>query len=79
MKLNRIELPKPDRPHGHSRKQVLAICRKHKIHHKTFWKAFGVNTCAVDKDGLINYYTCDIERTLAVILKYRRVSSLEWD
>lgn len=59
----KYKLPKPDGKYGHTRKQVLKICRDLKIHHKKFWKAFGVNTCALDGKE-INYYTCDIERTL---------------
>jgi hypothetical protein len=57
-------LPIPEHEYGYTKKQVLQICRERKIHHKKFWLAFGVNTCAVDKEMGIIYYSVDVERTL---------------
>lgn len=58
-------LPKPKHEYGFTRDQVLEICRERKIHHKTFWKAFGINTCLRDEKMGTIYYRCDIERALA--------------
>lgn len=49
---------------GYTREEILAICRERKIHHKRFWKAFGVNTVAVADDGTLRYYPVDVERAL---------------
>lgn len=57
-------LPEPDLKYGHSKEQVLRICRERGIHYKKFWSAFGVNTCAIDEEGRTCFYTCDIERAL---------------
>lgn len=59
-----MSLPPPDAQYGHTWKQVLKICRDRGIHWKTFAKAFGRNTCSIDDNGEINYYTCDIEKAL---------------
>lgn len=59
-----MSLPIPIHPYGYTRKQVLQICRERKIHHKKFWSAFGVNTCAVDEKLGTIYYVCDVEKTL---------------
>ena len=57
-------LPTPQHPYGYTKKQILQICRERKIHHATFWKAFGVNTCTVDdKLGTI-YYPVDVKKAL---------------
>ena len=57
-------LPKPKHRLGYSKEEVLKICRERKIHHATFWKAFGVNTCSLAEDGKPRYYVCDVERAL---------------
>ena len=57
-------LPKPSHKYGYTKKEVLDICRERKIHHNTFWKAFGVNTCMLDKELGVIYYPCDVEKTL---------------
>jgi len=75
-----VKLPKPSHKFGYTRKEILDIIRPLKIHHKKFWKAFGVNTCMIDeKTGEAIFYPCDVERALAKILKYRKVSVWEWD
>lgn len=67
--------------YGMTRTEIHEMLRELEIHHKTFWKAFGVgNTCMYDeasKQGI--YYYCDIEKALATILKYRNVYLAEMD
>lgn len=60
---NLNKLPKPDLPYGYSATMVVSICEERGIDVGEFWDKFGVNTCAVT-DGKINYYPCDVERTL---------------
>lgn len=57
-------LPSPKDPMGYTEKEIFEICRKRHIERKTFWKAFGVNTVAVAKDGTSRFYRCDIEQAL---------------
>jgi len=73
------KLPKPDRPYGHSGKQIQNILRELKIVSHDFWKAFGVNTVTVEKDGTYNYYTCDIERALFDVTKGKFGVAHAWD
>lgn len=74
-----MKLPTPDAQYGHSREQVEWICQQHNIPMEKFWDEFGVNTAALDDKGQVNYYGCDIERTLARILRYRKVTIEEMD
>lgn len=74
----KLKLPKSHHPWGYTRKEILAILRKHKIHHATFWMKFGVNTCGYIGNESI-FFTCDVERTLAKILGYRKVCVEEED
>lgn len=77
------DLPKPKHSeHGYTNREVLDIIRPYKIHHKTFWSKFGVNTCGlkeIDGKQEMIFYPVDIERTLALCLRYRKVSIEEWD
>ena len=57
-------IPKSKDPLGYTQEEILAICKERKIKPKLFNKEFGVNTCAVGKDGKPRYYSCDIERAL---------------
>ena len=57
-------IPKPKDKMGYSREEILKICRDRKIHHETFWKAFGVNTVSVADDGTSRFYALDVERAL---------------
>lgn len=62
-----MKLPKPKSDIGFSREEILEICRSQKIHHKTFWKAFGINTVGVEVVNGKNearMYVCDVERAL---------------
>lgn len=63
-KKSKFKFPKPDRKYGHSPNQVLFILKELGLDPKKWDKMFGVNTVAVDDDGVINYYTCDIEKAL---------------
>jgi hypothetical protein len=71
-------LPKPEHEYGYTRKQILQICKDRKIHHKKFWSAFGVNTCAVDEKLGTIYYPCDVERALYNLGQKDGVNHL-WD
>jgi hypothetical protein len=75
-----MRLPPPRYGRGYTKEEVLTILRWFKVHHARFWKAFGVNTCGVcDCGKTVYYYPCDVERALAEILKYRKVSLAEFD
>lgn len=73
-------MPLPALTHrlGYSKAEVLKICRDHKVHHATFWKAWGVNTVAIDETGQTRYYPCDIERALYQLKKKDGVNHV-WD
>ena len=74
-----MALPKSKHELGYTISEVLDIIRPLKIHHKTFWKKFGVNTGAVDDDGQLLVYGCDIERTIHMCLEKRDMYEWEWD
>jgi len=74
-----IKLPKPKHKYGYTADQIKEICKTYKIAQKKFWEFFGVNTCMLDKKLGSIYYPVDVERTLAFILGYRKVSLAEWD
>ena len=57
-------LPDPADPLGYTSEEISAICKQLKVDLKKFNKAFGVNTCAVGKDGRSRFYRCDVERAL---------------
>ncbi len=62
-----MDLPKPKSKLGYSRDEVLRICRERKIHHKTFWKAFGVNTVGseiINGEMEARFYVRDVEKAL---------------
>ena len=60
----RYKLKEPKDSLGYSRLEISEICLKLKIQPRKFWKAFGVNTCAVGEDGTSRFYKCDVERAL---------------
>lgn len=65
-----MALPKADGPYGYTKKLVNKICRERGVDSRKFWNHFGVNTCAIDRSSgkeVLNYYGCDIERTLYVL------------
>jgi len=75
-----IKLPKSKHKYGYTRKEILDIIRPLKIHHQTFWKKFGVNTCAIHpetKESLM--YGCDIELAIRCCLQKRDKTVWEWD
>jgi len=71
-------LPNPKDPNGYTKEEILVICRERKIHHMTFWKAFGINTCMIKKDGTLIYYQCDVESALYSLKSKDGVAHL-WD
>ena len=73
-----MSLPAPKDKLGYTKAEILAICRERKVHHATFWKAFGVNTVAVGADGTSRFYPCDVERALWSLGKKDGVFHL-WD
>jgi len=75
-----MKLPKSKHGLGYTEREVLDIIKKRGIHHKTFWKKFGVNTCAMHpetKESL--YYGCDIERTIRCCKEKRDIYWWEFD
>lgn len=58
---------------------VLARLRKEGIHHKTFWKKFGAQTCPVFEDGETGYYSGDIEQCIIWCKEKREPRVYEWD
>jgi len=73
-----MSLPSPRDPLGYCRSEILDIIRIRGIHHRTFWKAFGVNTVAVALDGTARFYRCDVERALYLLNKKDGMPHL-WD
>jgi len=57
-------LPKPKGQYGYAQDELKQICKDRGISFKKFNSTFGVNTVAIDKNGDINYYPVDVERTL---------------
>lgn len=56
-------LPKPKSKYGYSKAEIVEICKERGIKLGNFWKAFGVNTVAIENNEN-RYYTCDVERAL---------------
>ena len=77
--MKEIILPERTREWGYTKREVLNIIKKYKIHHMTFWKKFGVNTCAIDTDGQILYYACDIKTAIRCCVEKRGKYQWEWD
>jgi hypothetical protein len=61
------KLPEPKDELGYTREEIFAICKELKITKTRFNKAFGVNTCALGKDGEPRFYVCDVDRALWVL------------
>lgn len=74
-----MKLKPPKDKLGYTGYEIGAILRKYHIGSKKFWSTFGVNTVSLGEDGKPRYYPIDVERTLAQVLGYRKVSSAEWD
>lgn len=75
-----IALPKSKYPYGYTKQEVLDIIRPLRIHHKTFWAKFGINTVAVHpvtNESL--YYYHDVEITIECCLENRDKTIAEWD
>ena len=68
----------PADPLGYTSEELSAICKRAKISLEKFNKAFGVNTCAIGKDGKSRFYRCDVERALFT-LKHKDGKYHEWD
>lgn len=64
---------------GYTRQEVLDKIRPLKIHHKTFWKKFGINTCPVLPNGEGGYYKWDVELAIRCCLEKRDKTVAEWD
>lgn len=78
--MKNIVLPQSKHKYGYTKQEVLDIIRPLKIHHKTFWKKFGINTGALDsKTNEILYYGCDIVTAIRCCLENRNKTFLEWD
>jgi len=78
--MSEIKLPKSKNKLGYTNKEVLDIIRPLKIHHKKFWKKFGVNTCALDeKTGEVLVYGYDILLAIKCCLQDREKTIYEWD
>jgi len=71
--------PKSKHKMGYTKQEVLDIIRPLKIHHNTFWKKFGVNTCTLSKTGETLYYGCDIKTAIRCCLEKRDKYFYEWD
>lgn len=64
---------------GMTKDEILALLRDLHIHHKTFWKKFGVNTAALDRSGEILYYSIDITTAIKCCIEKRDETTGEWD
>lgn len=61
------KLPKPLHKYGYTRAQVEGIAKNVGVTMERFWGAFGINTCALDKELGTIYYPCDVERALHML------------
>lgn len=77
--MKKITLPKSTHRLGYTKKEILDIIRPLKIHHKTFYKKFGVNTGAIGEKGEFLYYGVDILRTISMCLEKRDMYWWEFD
>ena len=78
--MEKIKLPKSKDNRGYTRQEILDMIRPLKIHHRTFWKKFGRNTCAYDpKTNTVFYYECDVITAIRCCLEKRNKFSWEWD
>jgi len=73
-----MSLPKSKDKLGYTTEEIRDICKKRNISNKSFNDTFGVNTCAMGKDGHPRYYLCDVERAL-YILGNKDGNFHEWD
>jgi len=55
---------KPTGQYGYTEKDIKKLCKEKSIPINLFWKAFSVNTVAIDDNGDNNYYSCDVETAL---------------
>jgi hypothetical protein len=76
---SKFKFPKPDRKYGHSPNQVIFILDELGLDHKKWNKAFGVNTIAIDDDGVYNYYDCDVKTAIYKMTKGMVVKDYGWD
>jgi len=74
-----VVLPKSKHKLGYTEREVLDIIRSLGINHKTFWKKFGINTCAVSKTGETLMYGRDIEVAIRCCVEGRDKTVWEWD
>jgi len=75
-----IKLPPSIHKFGYTRQEVLDIIRPLKIHHKRFWKEFGVNTVSVHpKTGESLLYGVDIITAIRCCQGNRDKNLYEWD
>jgi len=78
--MKEIKLPKSKHELGYTKQEILDILRSLKIHQKTFWKKFGVNTCAVHPEtGESLMYGCDIITAIRCCVEKRDKNIWEWD
>ena len=76
----KIKLPKSKHEYGYTKREVLDIIRPLGIHYKTFWKKFGVNTCAMHPEtGETLMYGCDIVTAILCCWEKRDKYFYEWD
>lgn len=73
------DLPPSKHELGYTNKEVLDIIRPLGIHHKTFWKKFGVNTCSISETGEVLCYGCNIVTAIRCCLEKRDKYFHEWD
>ena len=77
---NEIKLPPSKHEYGYTKKEILDIIRPLKINHNTFWKKFGINTCALHpKTNERLMYACDIELAIRCCIEKRDKTIFEWD
>ena len=76
-----LKIPPSKHKLGYTNKEILDIIRPLKIHHKRFWKKFGIgNTCSMDeKTGEFLFYKCDILTAILCCEENRDKYSWEWD
>ncbi len=75
-----MKLPKSKHKIGYTKQEILDIIRPLGIHHNTFWRKLGINTCGMDMaTGESLMYEGDVKLAIRCCLEKRDKHVYEWD
>lgn len=78
--MSKFKMPQPDDHDCYTKKQILSVLKSLKIHHMTFWKKFGINTCISHPvSGETLFFQRDVIITIRCCLENRNMTLDEWD